>query len=484
MKRVTASQFASNSIWKFTEIICRKIISLIISTILARLLIPEAYGVVALTTVFITFSDIFILNGFNVALVRKEKIEDIDYSTVTVLSLVFCTILYLIFFFSAPLVASFYDTPELKQVLRVITLLLFFQAIATVIRSKGTREMKFKEMSGVAVLGNTIASVAGVVAAYKGFGVWALVIQQVLVNILDMAFLMLVFKWHISFKFSWNSAKEMIRFTTGVMSASFLDFLGNNLNSLIIGKVYTTSELGYYNRGNMYPETIALNTYNSINSVLLPTLTSRREDNDEMKRVVRKVVSVTEYIILPMMFGLIAISDVFIRLLLTDRWLPALPILVCSSLYYCINPIRAIGNNVFYARGESGRCVRIEIFRSVLMIGNLVITIILFRKDIYALAATNVIIALGVAITTQYQVCECIHYRFGELIRDVMPSLLMSLGMGTLARLVCFANLNDLYTLLLQIIIGIAFYIGMSAVTKNKNYTVMVEFLKKRFWKR
>lgn len=160
--------------------------------------------------------------------------------------------------------------------------------------------------------------------------------------------MMILFRWHLSLKYSSSVAKGMFKFTAGVIGTSFLDFLGNNICGLIIGKSYSTKDLGYYNRANMFPETIGLNVYNSINSVLLPTLASLQNNEDDMKRVTRKVMSLTEYIIFPMMFGLIGVANVLIPVLLTDKWVPSIPLMYFCCLYYAINPIRAIGYNVFY----------------------------------------------------------------------------------------------------------------------------------------
>lgn len=480
MEKVSKNQFADNALWKFLEIIVRKVISLIISTIIARLLVPEAYGVVALTTVFITFSDIFILNGFNIAIIRKERVEDEDFSTVMILSLGFSLIIYLILFFAAPVLASFYKSPELKSVLRVITILIFFQSVATVIRAKGTRELQFKKMSLVTIIGSVAASIIGLIMAYKGFGVWALVAQQVLSNFFDMVLMAVIFHWKFICKFSMKRAKEMVKFTLGVLGASFLDFLGNNANSLVIGKAYSPTELAYYNRGNMYPETISLNTYNSINSVLLPTLATRQNDIAEMKRIVRKVIALTEYIIIPMMFGLLAVSDRFVPVLLTTRWSSCIPIMICACVTYAINPIRAIGYSVFYARGESRRSVRIELVRSITMLLNLVITIVLLKKSIYVLAASNVIITLLVAITTQIQVKQCIHYQFRELAIDLMPTLLMSGVMVLLVRLITFITIPDAAILVLQLFVGFLAYMVMSVISKNKNFFFLYNYIKKK----
>jgi len=275
MERVTSHQFVNSTFWKFIETISKKGLSLIISLVLARKLMPEHYGIIALTTVFITFSDIFILNGFNIALIRKYDVKPVDYSTVMCLSLLFSAVLYLVFFLIAPLIAGYYKTPELKPALRVIMVLLFFQSCSTVERAKATREMKFKLMSIVAFSSNVVAGSIGVVLAYKGFGVWALVVQQVALNFFDMILMTILLKWDFSIQFSRESAKDLFKFSAAVIGASFLDFAGNNITSLVIGKVNSTEKLGYYNRGSMLPEQVYMNVYNTINSAMLPVLASR-----------------------------------------------------------------------------------------------------------------------------------------------------------------------------------------------------------------
>lgn len=477
MRRVTSNQFANNAMWKFADMISNKLILLVITILLARLITPEAYGVVALTMVFIGFSDIFILNGFNIALIRKETVDEIDYSTVTTMSLVFTVFMYLIIFVTAPYAASFYKSPDLCLVLRIITILLFFRSIVSVIRAKGTRELQFKRMVISAFISNVSAGVIALVLAYLGWGIWALVAQQLLAGFLDMIILMHIFRWHLSLKISFSVVKGMLKFTVGVLGTSFLDFLGNNVSSLIIGKSYSTKDLGYYNRANILPETIGLNAYNSINSVLLPTLASLQNDRDAMKRVTRKVMSLTEYIILPMMFGLIGVANVLIPVLLTDKWVSSIPLMYFCCISFAINPIRAIGYNVFYARGDSRLSVNIEILRTTLMIVGILIVILVFQEALIYVLLSNALISLVVAGATHYRVKSCIGYSFRELYSDVFPSLVMSLIMMSIVLLVGNLQMNKVLLLIIQVLIGGTIYMGMSLVLKNKNFVILKDYI-------
>jgi len=478
MIQVSSAQFASNASWKFIDFIARKIAGLVISIILARLIAPEEYGAIALTLVFVTFSDIFILNGFNVALIRKEKASEIDYSTVMTMSLSFTIVLYVILFFAAPFFATFYNIPKLCLILRIITILLFFGAVASVIRSKGTRELKFKKMAVSSFISNITAGLIAIVLAYLEWGVWALVAQLLIANFLDMVVMMILFRWRFSLHFSPQIAKSMLKFTTGVIGTSFLDFFGNNVCNLIIGKSYSTKDLGYLNRSNIFPETVGLNVFNSINSVLLPTLTSKQNDDIEMKRVVRKVLSFTEYLILPMMLGLIGVANTLIPVLLTDKWARCIPLMYFGCIYYAVNPIRAISYNVFYAKGISVYSIRIEIVRSFLMIVGILLVVFAFRGSLLWVLFSNVIVSFIVAFASQKLMKSCIRYSYFELFTDILPSLIMSLIMLTVILFIGQIQINMIALLAIQIVAGVSLYWLMSILTNNENYYKAQGYLK------
>lgn len=483
MEKVSKESFAINTIWKFTDVVVRKIVGMVISIILARLVAPEAYGVIALTTIFITFTDIFILNGFNVALIRKSEVEDIDYSTVTSMSLIFTSLMYMVFFLTAPFFAVFFDSPELCDVLRVITILLFFQSIATVVRAKGTRELKFKKMAVSAFASNLSAGLIAVFFAYYGWGVWALVAQQLIANFIDMTIMMVMFRWRLSFMLSVERARIMFKFTMGVLGSSFLDFLGNNVSNIVIGKSYSTKMLGYLNRGNMLPEVIGLNIYSAITSVLLPTLASYQDDTKRMKEICRRVMSLTLFIIFPLMFGLMGIADVLIPVLLTEKWAPCIPMLYFCAITYALNPIRSIGYSVFYAKGQSENCVKLEIVRSSLLISGLIIVICILKGSLIDVLISNTIVCLFVSATTQYLVRRCIGYDFRELFKDIFPSLILSLLMMILVFLIGKIELSPILLLVIQITVGGLFYVGMAAIIRDKNLMVLSDYLTQKLTK-
>lgn len=477
METVSRTQFANNALWKLLDVIVRKLVGMIISILLARIIAPESYGVVALTLVFLSFSDIFILNGFNVALVRKSDVNKIDYSTVMCLSLLFSSILYGLFYVLAPFVAVFYESEELSSVIRVITLLLFFQAIATVVRSKGTRELRFKEMAIAACASGIISGLFAVGMAYMGYGVWALVNQQLLGCFLEMLLLLYIFKWKFSFKYSNKVAIEMLKFTFGVMSTSFLDFLGNNVCNLVIGKTYSTRDLGFYNRANMFPETIGLNVNNSINSVLLPTLSSRQDNDKLIKDVTRRILSFTLFIVTPLLAGLAAIADHFIPLLLTEKWNNCIPMMYFCCAYYAINPIRSIGYSLIYAKGKSHICARIEVIRSVLMITGIFFISIILKLNLMVVLATNLIVSVITVFMTLYQMRRLIGYNFKEFCVDIMPTIFINMIMFIAVYQIGKMPISEMPMLIVQVIVGIIVYALIAIITKNKNFNALNEYL-------
>lgn len=478
MEPVTSVQFINSTFWKFIETISKKGLSLIISLVLARMLMPEHYGIIALTTVFITFSDIFILNGFNIALIRKYDVKPVDYSTVMCLSLIFSGLLYFVFFLTAPLIADYYNTAELKPVLRIIMLLLFFQSCSTVERAKATREMQFKLMSIVAFTSNIVAGGIGVALAYKGFGVWALVVQQVSLNFFDMILMTIFLKWDFSLHFSRASAKELLKFSMGVIGASFLDFAGNNITSLVIGKVNSPVNLGYYNRGAMLPEQVYMNVYNTINSALLPMLASRQTNIERIKAVVRRIIPITTYIIFPLLGGLMIVAPRLVPFLITDRWLPSVPLMQWICVIYAFNAIRAVNGNVLYAIGKSKLNFRIETIRCFTLITVMVLTLNVLKLGLNFLVASNAMVAVLVALLTQFWTKKQIGYTYGELFWDIAPALILTSTMIIIVFFVGYLPLGDTSLLFIQIFVGIVVYICLSKIFRIKSFYEIVNIIR------
>ena len=478
MQQVTREQFTHNAMWKLVELFSTKLISLAISLVLARLLLPENYGVVALTTVFLSFSDIFIQSGFNTALIQKKEVDDVDYSTVLYLSLLIAAVLYCIIFFAAPFISQYYDEPVLRSALRVISILLFFQALAAVRRAMIVRNMQFRLLFFSSSISNLISGIVGIGMAYFNFGVWALVTQQVLYNICETFILFILMKWKPVFVFSWDRVKKLFPFGSGVLLSSLLDFVGSNIASLAIGRVYSVKELGYYNKGGELPQMISLYTFNAMNSVLLPTLASRQSDLEGMKAVVRKVISMSCYVIFPVMAGMMVVSNRLIVLLLTEKWLLCVPVLQWMCVCFAVNPLRSINGQVYYALGKSRLNLRIEVIRCTIMLVALFFVIAVIKGGIVMLAFSNAIVAILVAVITQVVTKKLIAYNFREWFHDIMPPMILSFAMSVPVYFIGYLPLENMLVLLIQFFLGAAIYTLLSILLKVKDFYEIVSIIR------
>ena len=302
--QVTKKQFAMNSLWKILEQFSAKGISMVVSIVLARWLLPSDYGLIALTTVFTNLSDILIDGGFSTALIRKETVDDYDYSAVFSVSSSMSIFLYAVLFFAAPFVAGYYAEPQLTIVLRVIGFTFFIQAFTAVRNGIVNRNMQFKLLFYCNSTASIVSGAIGIVAAYMGYGVWALVAQRLTQQLALTVLLFIKVKWKISWKFNLGRIKEMLKFSLGVVGSSLLNYLGGNIYSVVIGKKYSVTDLGYYNKGEQLPMQFSLYTFGAMSNVLLPTISSCQNDLERVKHIIRKVVVMTSFLIMPLMAGL------------------------------------------------------------------------------------------------------------------------------------------------------------------------------------
>lgn len=427
---VSKKQFAVNAVWKILEQFSAKGISMVVSIILARILLPSDYGLLALTTIFTNLSDILIDGGFSTVLIRKEKVDEYDYSAVFSINSSISVLLYVILFFVAPYVANYYNSPQLITVLRVIGLTFFIQSFTAVRNGIVNRNMQFKLLFICNTTASIISGIVGIVAAYAEMGIWALVIQRLAQQSILTLMLFVKIKWKIQWKFDFKRIKEMLSFSTGVVSASLLNYLGGNIYSIAIGKKYSVTDLGYYDKGNQLPMQFSLYTFGSMSNVLLPTISSCQSDFEKVKRIVRKVVGMTNFLIMPLMVGLVLTSREMIILLFTNKWLPSVPVMRCACLYYIATPYMLINVQVFFALGHSKLRVKTEIIRLTMTAIGLGVFGFAFHSTMNQLALIGAIIAVLVSIVTYYEVRKLIDYSIKEVFSDMWRSTLGSAIMG------------------------------------------------------
>lgn len=471
MKNTTIKNF----IWRFAERCGAQFVTFIVSIVLARLLTPEDYGTIALVTVFTTILQVFVDSGLGTALIQKKDADDLDFSSVFYFNFFVCTVLYIGMFLAAPIIAGFYGDSSLIPIIRVISLTIVISGVKGIQQSYVSRNMLFKRFF-FATLGGTIFSAfLGIGLAYIGFGVWAIVAQQLSNTAIDTLILWITVKWRPKKMFSWNRLKGLLSFGWKLLVSSLLDTVYNNLRNLIIGKFYSSADLAYYNQGDKFPKIIVTNINNSIDSVLLPTLANEQDNKERVKNMTRRAIKTSTYIMAPLMMGLAFCATPIVQLILTDKWIPCVPYLQIFCITYMFWPIHTANLNAINAMGRSDYFLKLEIAKKII---GMVLLLLTMRMSVMIMAYSLLVSTLTSMIINSWPNRKLLGYSFKEQIIDILPGILLALVMGIVISFIRLLKLSSILTLLIQIMIGAAVYIGASYIFKIESFEYLLGIVK------
>ncbi len=369
------SQISKGFYWSAIEKFSIQGISFVLSIIIARIVSPSAYGLIVMIQVLLSFSQLFIDSGFANALIQKKDRNDIDYCTVFIFNMGVAIFLYMLFFLTAPLIANFYDEPQLKTITRVISLNLIFSSLSIVQRTRLTIILDFKTQTKAGLLGVIISGSIGIVCAYCGMEVWALVIQGLVNQIIVSLTLMVFSRWRPRLLFSIQSFKSLFSFGSKLMLSNILTSIVMNINSLVIGKKYTSADLAFYNRGFSLSQFPSVNFSDVLNRIIFPVLSRVQDDKESLKREYLKYLHLSLYIILPMMGLLIVLAKPLIEVLLTPKWVDAVPYLQIFCLNFMFYPIIQQSTNPVAAIGHSGILLKYQLLKRGVSLSILLYTI-------------------------------------------------------------------------------------------------------------
>ena len=471
-KRKTVGNF----IWRLAERFGARGVTFVVSIILARILDPETFGVIALVNVFIIIFQVFLDSGLGTALIQKKDADDLDFSSVFYFNLSICFVLFLILFAMAGFIAAYFDTPELKPLLRVMGLSLIISGIKNIQQAYVSRKMIFKKFF-FSTLGGTLgAAVVGIYLAWKGFGVWSLVAQFLFNNLVDTVILWITVPWRPKKMFSFERLKRLLSFGWKLLGVSLINTLTSSLRSFIIGKKYTTEDLAYYNKGQQFPQIIALNVETSIDSILLPTMSQAQDDVEEVLRMTRKAIRVGTYVMMPLMVGLAVCARPLVILLIKEKWLPCVPYMQILCALYCFYCVTTTKYNSYKALGRSDVYLKASILTSVMEI---LILLLCMPFGVLAIALGELIGSLCTQILIAVMSKRLYGYRFRDQVLDVLPNLLITLLMGAAVYAVLLLGLSPVLTLLIQVTLGVGLYLLLSKITKNESFGFVWSLLKK-----
>ncbi|MBQ8075611.1 MAG: lipopolysaccharide biosynthesis protein [Oscillospiraceae bacterium] len=461
----------SNLLWRFSERIGAKLISVIVNLILARILAPELYGTVTIVLVFTEILQVFVESGFGTALIQKKDADDLDFSSVFFFNLAISVVLYALLFAAAPMIARLYRKPELLQVVRVVGLILIIAGVRNVQQAYVSRNMLFKRFF-FATLGGTItAAIVGIGMAVKGFGVWAYVTQYLLNNLVGTLILWFTVKWRPKLQFSPERLKGLFSYGWKLLVSSVLNIVSDKLRPLIIGYRFSASDLSFYNEGILFPNLIVDNVNSSIDSVLLPALSQQQDSSENVKAMTRRAIQISSYIMWPLMIGLFVCARPLVSLLLGEEWLPCVPFLRIFSLYYALFPIHTANLNAIKAMGRSDIFLKLEVAKRILDLAFVVGTIFIGVKAMAFGLLTEGFLCLFINAFPNKRLCG---YAFTEQMKDIFPAFLLSAAMGAAVYALSLLGLGNLVTLVLQVLLGAVIYVGVSALLKLEPFRYLL----------
>ena len=467
MSDTAAKKITSNFIWRILERFAAQGVTFVLSIILARLLDPSVYGVVAIVTVFITIFQVFVDSGFGTALIQKKDADDLDFSTVFFFNISACGIMYAIIFLGAPLIAAAYEIPELTDIIRVMGLTIIISGVKNIQQAYVSRNMLFKKFF-FATLGGTIgAACLGIALALAGFGVWALVLQSLFNNVVDTIILWITVKWRPKLMFSWKRFKALYSFGWKLLASNLLNTIYNDIRQLLIGFVYSTESLAFYNKGHQFPKLVVDNVNSSIDSVLLPAMSKEQDSKDRVRQMTRRSIRISTYLIFPMMVGLAACAEPLIRILLTEKWLPCVFFLRIFCFTMAFYPIHAANLNAIKAMGRSDIFLKLEIIKKAIGITVLLATMWISVK---AMAISLMFTTLIAGVINAFPNRKLLDYTIGQQLFDMLPTIALAGAMGVAVYGISFLPINDFLTLVIQVPVGVIIYFVGSKIFKLDSF--------------
>lgn len=465
------------TIWSSLERFSAQGIQFIVMIIMARILTPNDYGLVGMLAIFIGISQSLIDSGFSQALIRKQDRSEIDQSTVFFFNVAIAIILYVILYAVAPLIAEFYNEPVLVNLTRVVCLSIVINSLVVVQRAMFTVNIDFKTQAKASVTAAIVSGIAGIYMAYTGYGVWAIVVQQLTNYGCNAILLWVLSSWRPIRAYSWSSFRELFSFGSRLALSGIIDTLYRNLYLLVIGKIFKASDLGYYTRAHQFSDFPSSNITGIIQRVTYPVLCKIQNDDERLTNAYRRLLRFSAFIIFPLMTGLAGVAIPFIDVVLTEKWNFAgiLLQIICFQMMWF--PIHAINLNLLMVKGQSQIFLRLEIIKKIVAVCVVAVTAPFGLIVMCYGAIVNSLIAL--AINTHYT-GKLLDLGFFKQMRDLLPALSYSISMFVVVLIVVHFIPEKLLALIVGITVGLGYFIAVAFITKSRDLRELIAIVKRK----
>ena len=469
-ERGTKSQIINGLFWKVMENGGSQGIQFVISILLARLLSAEEYGVINLVLIFVTIAHVIVQNGFGTALVQKQEADGRDYSSVFFVNLAAAAVIYGVLYLCAPMIAAFYENPQMTAIVRILSVVLFPGAIISVQNAYVSRTMEFKGLCISTMAAALSSGAVGVAMAWAGFGVWALVGQQVLYYLVLMGVLFITVPWRPAAAFAPERVESMFRFGWKLLCASLVDTLFTNLYGLVVGKIYDENTMGVYSRGEQFPKLIVTNLGTAIQAVMLPALSARQTHPEQVLSLLRRAIKTSVFLVLPMMAGLAAAADNLVLVLLGEKWMDCVPYLQISCLAYAVWPMDIANLQALNAMGRSDVFLKLEIVKKVV---GVVILLLSMKCGAVTFIAWKAAGDFLCTFINAWPNQKLLGYSIRQLWRDILPAVLVSAVMGAVVYCSCFLLPAGFLGLGGQVMLGVAVYLFLSWILRLESFSYL-----------
>ncbi len=462
-------------IWSAIERFSVQIIQFIVQIIIARLLLPADYGLIGMLAIFMALAQTFTDGGLSNALIQKKDRNQEDYSTVFYFNIIIGIFLAIIFFLSAGIISQFYEMPKLKLVIEIMSVNLIILAFQVIQKTILTIKIDFKTQAKASLVSVLAGGGIGIIMAYKGFGVWALVAQFTSINIIQTSLFWYFEKWRPQLIFSKSSFTRLFGFGSKILAANLLHTIYLNLYTLVIGKRFSATNLGYYTRAEQFAQFPSSNITGILWRVTYPIMSSIQDEDEKLKQVLRQYLQLAAFIVFPLMVGLAAVAEPFIILILTEKWKGIVPLLQILSFYYMFYPLNAIHQNLMQVKGRSDLFFRLEVLKKII---GIILLFISLPFGIYALCFSLIVYAIiNLAINTFYG-SRLINLSIPTQLKDIAKTFLASIFMGGVVYLINYVNIPNILKLSLGVIIGGFTYYLVARIFKMKELEQLLSLIK------
>ena len=468
----------SNFIWRFLERFGAQGVTVIVSIVLARMLDPTAYGVVALITVFTDILNVFIEGGMGSALIQKKEVDNLDFSSVFYLNIIVSGGCYILMFLCSTGIARYFGNTELSPMIKVLSLIVIISGVKNIEQAYVSRNMLFKKFFFATLGGTVSAAVVGIFLAIMGVGAWALIAQYIVNAAIDTIVLWFSIDWRPEWVFSIDRVKRLFSYGWKLMVSGLIYAIYNDFRGIIIGKKYSTTDLAYYDRAYTFPRYIVQLVNNSMDSVIFPVMSKNQDDEVKLLALIRKTIILSTYVMFPLMIGLFVCSDSFILIVLTNKWLPCVPYLKAFCVVCAFWSFDTANQNLLKAIGKSDILLIVEIIETVI---NLALLVFSMNYGPIAIAIAWCISVFFNLIIISIPNKKLINYGFIAQLKDVFPNMLITLIMGICVWGVGTIEINVILKLCIQVLSGMVLYVILSIITKNEAFVVLHSVMVKHF---